>query len=367
MFREYLFDIAKIVEGANSGDHEKVKAYSESLAVRLEAAGDKSAAKRMRQIIGKSAATGIMLARANSHAPLPVDGDSRIPIADEERPCVDDVALFLSADTQKVVDTFLEYYRAADRLFEGGVGISPSMLIYGPPGVGKTQIARYIAAQLKFPLITARSDALISSYLGSTAKNLRQLFDHAASRPCVLFLDEFDALAKMRDDDRELGELKRVVISLMQNIDAMGRDHVLLAATNHPHLLDPAIWRRFAHKLELREPGFEARVAMLRHFFGRFADEAIVEMAAAFGEGMSGAQLRDIAEDSVRRAILDNEKSVSALSLCARFFNTTDITTLLKAVRKVDRKKFTQAKLSELFGISQSYVSDLLKKGNVDG
>ncbi|ADG67935.1 AAA ATPase central domain protein [Planctopirus limnophila DSM 3776] len=362
MIRDYLFDINKIIEGAASGDHEKVLAYSESLARRLESGGELAAAKRMRQIVGKSSASNISLARQGGQALLPVDGESRIPVADEERPVEADVSVFLSEDVQKVVDQFLLYFRAADRLIANGVGISPSLLIYGPPGVGKTQLARYIAAQLKYPLITARSDALISSYLGSTAKNIRQLFEHAASRPCVLFLDEFDALAKMRDDDRELGELKRVVISLMQNIDAMGRDHVLLAATNHPHLLDPAVWRRFAYKIEMSTPGLAARQELIRFVLGRFATAQDVEVAACLSEGMSGAQLKDITENLVREAVVNDQQSVNLVEMCARFTGTSDVAAILRAIRKVDKKRFTQKKLSELFGLSQSYISERLNQ-----
>ena len=174
----------------------------------------------------------------------------------------------LTAAVQERIARFLDYFRAADRLFASGVSVSPTMLLYGSPGTGKTLVARFIASELGMPLIVSRADGLISLYLGSTAKNLRLLFEHAAARPCVLFLDEFDSLAKMRDDSHELGELKRVVISLLQNIDASRREHILLAATNHEHLLDRAVWRRFAYKLQADLPGKEERTAMLEMFLG---------------------------------------------------------------------------------------------------
>jgi len=242
--------------------------------------------------------------------------------------------------------------------------------MFGPPGCGKTQLAKFIAAELGLPLITARVDGLISSYLGSTAKNLRLLFEHAMSRPCVLFLDEVDALAKMRDDSKELGELKRVVISLVQNIDAMGKDHVLIAATNHEHLLDPAIWRRFAYKLHLKEPDATSREWMARRFFGPFATEELVEVVVALTEGLTGDQLRHIAEDCIRGAILGDRNSVSLhdavdavltvhpKGLDAKAPRDEQIRTL----RKLDPKAFTQSRLAQMFGVSQGQVSKLLKE-----
>jgi len=136
------------------------------------------------------------------------------------------------------------------------VGVAPtrSLLIYGPPGSGKTITARYIAAQLGLPLITARIDGLISSFLGTTARNIANLFEFSNRYACVLLLDEFDALAKLRDDPQEVGEIKRVVNTLLQNLDLRRSFGITIAITNHDKLLDPAVWRRFETHLQLSEP-----------------------------------------------------------------------------------------------------------------
>jgi SpoVK/Ycf46/Vps4 family AAA+-type ATPase len=126
---------------------------------------------------------------------------------------------------------------------------------------------------------------LISSYLGSTSKNIRSLLEYAQSEPCVLFLDEFDSIAKARDDRNEIGELKRVVVSLLQNIDNL-EDTILIAATNHVHLLDPAIGRRFHYKIELLPPEMTERkkifLSLLRKF--PFEDQEI-DSLVSFSEG----------------------------------------------------------------------------------
>ena len=375
VIRKYLFDVAKIVEGAANADMPKVVAYCQQLSDRLLADGEVDAAKRVKQIIGHSKGRTLGMSRAGAtsklHAtPIPVDTETRLSMADEEHFDRGDVALFLNQDVDQQVSQFLQYVRAADRLVASGVGISPSMLMFGPPGCGKTLLAKHVAAELNLPLITARTDGLISSYLGSTSKNIRLLFEHAASRPCVLFLDEFDAMAKMRDDTRELGELKRVVISLLQNIDAMGTDHVLLAATNHEHLLDPAIWRRFTYSLRLAEPNADVRVKMLAKFMGGYAHVDHVEVLAALSEGLTGAQLKLMADNAIRAAVLADRVTIdlplaihAVLTAAAKSNDKNDmsLSEQLNTIRRIDKKKFTQQKLASMLGMSQPRISQLLK------
>src|SRR5579883_2590120 len=283
--RDYLFDIAKIIEGAINGDQDKIIAYANQRSDRWESEGEAEGARRIRQIVSKRKTRTVGLARASKQSAsdtaamlIPVDSESRLPTGDEAHFEKGRVDLFVTPQVERTINQFLIYYGEAERLNANGVGVSPSMLVYGPPGCGKSQLAKFIASELGLPLITSRVDGLISSYLGSTSKNLRLLFEYAMSHPSILFLDEFDALAKMRDDRGELGELKRVVIGLLQNIDAMGKDHVLIAATNHEHLLDPAIWRRFAYKIHLVEPESQIREKMLAKFLSQYSNSDLIEL-----------------------------------------------------------------------------------------
>jgi SpoVK/Ycf46/Vps4 family AAA+-type ATPase len=307
VYSRIAFEIAKLVEGGLRGDRDKVAAYASQIAARLEQVGESKAAKRILLAVSERSARTATAARGDIQqiVPVPVDADSRLPVADVEM-VEDDVFLILNTAAEQMVARLVNCFQNLDQLAKHGVGITPTLLVYGPPGTGKTQLARFIAKQAHLPLLTARSDALISSYLGSTAKNVRALFDHANARPCVLFLDEFDSIAKMRDDQHELGELKRVVISLLQNIDALSKDHIVVAATNHEHLLDPAIWRRFAYKLELSNPDKDQRIAMLRSFLGAFGDPKTIDIIADLTKDMSGAQLQHISSEAIRDTLLED-------------------------------------------------------------
>jgi SpoVK/Ycf46/Vps4 family AAA+-type ATPase len=193
---QYLTELLNLVEAAVTGDRKKGLAYAQLLAEKLESAGERKAADRIRRAVRSSTQESSITAAgvAAVQERLPVDSESRLSLADESFVEPGEVEIFLSTRVSEQVNEFLRYVQAADRLVEEGVGVAPSLLTYGPPGCGKTELARYIASRVKLPLLTARIDSLISSFLGSTSKNLRMLFEHASSRPCVLFLDEFDAI-----------------------------------------------------------------------------------------------------------------------------------------------------------------------------
>lgn len=135
-------------------------------------------------------------------------------------------------------------------------GIEPrnKILLIGPPGNGKTSLAEAISEALMIPLLTVRYENIIGSYLGETASRLSRLFDYAKTRECVLFFDEFETLGKERGDTHETGEIKRVVSSLLMQIDALPSYVIVIAATNHDTLLDKAAWRRFQVRLEIPKP-----------------------------------------------------------------------------------------------------------------
>ena len=148
----------------------------------------------------------------------------------------------------------IEEQTRTDLLRSYGLEPRNKVLLIGPPGNGKTSVAEGIAEALMVPLLTVRYESVIGAYLGETATKLSKLFDYAKTRQCVLFFDEFDTIGKERGDQQETGEIKRVVSSLLLQIDALPSYVVTIAATNHDSLLDKAVWRRFQLKLELQKP-----------------------------------------------------------------------------------------------------------------
>ena len=176
--------------------------------------------------------------------------------------------LFLSPYVVSACVEFVDEQRRADILRAHGLEPRHRVLLAGPPGNGKTSLAEALAFELALPLFIVRYDAVVTSYLGETAQRLRRLFDFVRTEPCVLFFDEFDAIGKERGDIHETGEIKRVVTTLLMQLDELPSYCVLLAATNHPELLDRATWRRFEVRLELASP----TPALLNAFFSERLD-----------------------------------------------------------------------------------------------
>jgi AAA+ superfamily predicted ATPase len=251
-----------------------------------------------------------------------------------------------------------------------GVSASLSLLMYGPPGSGKSRLARHIAQELSLDLYVARLDGLISSFLGSTSKNIRALFDFAARTPCILFLDEFDAIAKLRGDTQELGELKRVVNSFIQNLDTLGSQSIVIAATNHHELLDSAIWRRFSYRLALDFPSSDLRHQLWMQFIHPLQfNPREMELLADLSEGFSGSDIQEVCLRLHRRQI--TTKKAPALKEAfqvlqnmgigegeqRRFLSRLrgkDECTIATALRERNAKLYSHSALAVLFGVSKA-------------
>ena len=154
------------------------------------------------------------------------------------------------------------------------------VLLVGPPGNGKTSLAEAIAEALAVQFFVVRYDAVIGSFLGETASRLRRIFDYVRTTPCVLFLDEFDAIGKERGDLNETGEIKRIVTSLLMQIDDLPSYAVIIAASNHSELLDRAVWRRFQIRLELPKPTHKQIEQYIDHFAKAFGEPLGIETKA---------------------------------------------------------------------------------------
>lgn len=181
------------------------------------------------------------------------------------------------------------------------------LLLSGPPGNGKTSLAEALAYELVVPLFVVRYEGLIRSYLGETAQQLNRLFEQVKTQRCILFLDEFDALGKERADPNEVGEIKRVVNSLLMQIDMMPSHVVIVGATNHPDLLDKATWRRFQAQLELPKPSVAGIQKWLDSFEKRVGHgfEMSSKVMAEKLKDLSFAEIEEFALDIQRRYVLN--------------------------------------------------------------
>ncbi len=218
-------------------------------------------------------------------------------------------SLVLPEGIQDQLKELVEEQHRAELLHAHSLRARNRVLLAGPPGNGKTTLAEALAFELMYPLVVVRYESLVGSYLGETSSRLKNLLDYVRTQRCVLFFDEFETLGKERGDTHETGEIKRVVSSLLLQIDQLPDYVVVVAASNHPELLDRAVWRRFQLRLELPVP---SRRQLTRHIseigqrcrtnFG-YAPETLAKHML----GLSFAEVEEFCLSVVRRAVLDKK------------------------------------------------------------
>jgi SpoVK/Ycf46/Vps4 family AAA+-type ATPase len=249
------------VKAGSSGDKRGVRSAAEAIIAEERAKQHNVLANRLSQA---TQANGSHVTSASS---LEATGRGRDFIAEiMPQRLLEDLAL--GETCRNSVKELIEEQQRASLLRSHGLDPRHRVLLVGPPGNGKTSLAEAIAESLAVPFFVVRYEAMIGSFLGETASRLKRVFDYARTTPCVLFFDEFDAVGKERGDIHETGEIKRVVTSLLMQIDDLPSYTIVIAATNHAELLDRAVWRRFQLRLRLPAPTDKE----LASYFQRFIE-----------------------------------------------------------------------------------------------
>ena len=299
--------------------------------------------------------------------PPPQDNESRLSLLKVYRDAPDRERPLLSSDLEETFTQLMQERRQAERLAALGLHPTRSAIFIGKPGVGKTLTARWLAAQLGVELYVLDLTAVMSSLLGRSGGNIRAALDYAKKRDCVLLLDEIDAIAKRRNDDTDIGELKRLVTVILQEVDEWPSTGLLLAATNHPELIDPALWRRFELLVEFKLPDHTLVKASISRFLGpnvRTFDRWIDVLTFAFNGysfsdieremrrfrrsiALGTASEGELVEDLIRSRTfdLDKQRQIKLALLLTRTTNMSQHN--ISEITKVSRDTIRKYALSE--------------------
>lgn len=309
--------LRQLIKAGASGDSSAFRLASEAVIQDERQKQHHLLANDLEQILyGESLASSKGAVRSLLPTP-PTDKERGLPLLDIRQAQRSLEEIILPEGSLEAVEELLEEHRRADLLRSYGMKPSGKALFFGPPGCGKTLAAEVVAFELDLPLAIVRLDALVSSFLGETAANLRKVFDFIADHQMVVLFDEFDAIGKERADSSEHGELRRVVNAVLQMMDAYQGKSLILAATNHEQILDTAIWRRFEETIDFPLPGNQILQQLLalklrgvrRHF------ELDSKQLITIFKNKSGADIERIVRRAVKRMILRSQEFLTLKDL----------------------------------------------------
>jgi SpoVK/Ycf46/Vps4 family AAA+-type ATPase len=292
---------------ASYGREDEFRAIAEQIIQEEEQKNNRVLARSLRRTLDSAPSKPGQL---KSLAPLIAFPEAASDFVERVEPMRTHQDIVLPQENIRLFRNLIKEFRRADDIRRKGIPVRSKLLFCGPPGCGKTVCAEVFAGELGIPLFIVKLDRLISSYLGETAANVRKVFEFARKQPCVLFLDEFDAVARSRSDANEHSELRRVVNSLLIFIDRIQPRGFLVAATNLDESLDAAIWRRFDEVIWFEKPDSTMIVQFLSMKFRNAEANFDPTIHAAELAGYSYAEIERVCTQSIRTAIIERRKQI---------------------------------------------------------
>lgn len=303
--------LLRLIRAHAQKEDQAFSAVTEAIIKDVLASNRHTLATQIQKALGESD-RGSKKRNASFLTQLPKSCQDEEPLINLRESKVSEEQVILSGRPKAQILRLFDEHHQKTKLAEYGYTPKTKILFWGPSGCGKSLTAAFVAHELGLPLGTVRLNAVISSYLGDTASHIQRLFDMAEQMPMVLFLDEIDSIAKQRDDPNDVGELKRIVNSLLQAIDSFETsDSIVIAASNHQYLLDPAVWRRFDDIIGFPIPSKSERELYVKTLMSGVTLKGSFSGIVKALEGLSFADIKRILIESVKTALLNNEESVS--------------------------------------------------------
>ncbi|HAE43649.1 MAG TPA: hypothetical protein DCG34_12150 [Clostridiales bacterium] len=243
---------------------------------------------------------------------IPRDAEKGLPLLEIKTFKKDFSDLIIEKDKKKILGRIVLENKKLEILSSHSLEPIKKVLFYGPLGCGKTLAAEILCSDLSYPMAYIRFDGLVSSYLGATAANLRKVFSFVENGNWVVFFDEFDLIGAERDSSLDHGEIRRVVNSFLQMIDNFKGNSILIAATNHQHLLDSALWRRFDEVVYFDLPDKAARKSIFKKYLLSARTRGInLDYFAEISEKMSPSDIEAICLRSIKEITLSSKKLIT--------------------------------------------------------